>query len=377
MNRPIFIIVNNPLFVAQHLQFLFPHLDTLNIFFVTCSPSSFSFNKSVLNRFIYIPISRDPSFIDLLAFLYFIIIRLFCRPTLVLSFTPKAALINSFTSLAYGKSIHYFTGQRWATFNGLKRIFYQTIDRFVALSCTDYYCDSYSQSRFISSTLNIRPPRVIGSGSVSGIDLSQFTPLYDSSEYQSNSLRHLLYNYIIDESSYVFGYVGRLHSDKGINTLLDAFLSVSHNITDIYLVLVGPLELTGDDLITFKKLLFSNSNLIHIPFVTNTSSFYKSFDVFILPSFREGFGTVILEAAASRLPIITSNIPGPTDFISHMVNGLVFQSGNSSELAFAMNKLYHDKELATKLASAAYQRVKLDFDRTHISNLFIQELLSY
>ena len=130
----------------------------------------------------------------------------------------------------------------------------------MALSCTDYYCDSYSQSRFISSTLNIRPPRVIGSGSVSGIDLSQFTPLYDSSEYQSNSLRHLLYNHIIDESSYVFGYVGRLHSDKGINTLLDAFLSVSHNITDMYLVLVGPLELTGDDLITFKKLLSSNSN---------------------------------------------------------------------------------------------------------------------
>ena len=121
----------------------------------------------------------------------------------------------------------------------------------------------------------------------------------------------------------------------------------------------------------------NNKNVIHIPYVTDTSSFYKCFDVFVLPSFREGFGTVILEAAASRLPIIISNIPGPTDFISHMVNGLVFETGNPSDLASAMNRLYYDKALSSTLANAAYQHVNLYFDRTKISRLFINELYSY
>ena len=130
MKRPILIIVNNPLFIAQHLQFLFPYLDTLNLYFVTSSPSSFGFKPSVQNRFINLPITRDPSLIDALTFILFIILRVYYRPYIVLSFTPKAALINSFTSLLYGRTIHYFTGQRWATFRGLKRIFYQSIDKF-------------------------------------------------------------------------------------------------------------------------------------------------------------------------------------------------------------------------------------------------------
>ena len=171
--------------------------------------------------------------------------------------------------------------------------------------------------------------------------------------------------------------MGRVNLDKGVFILLDAFLSLSDNIANIYLVLVGPLELTGSDLIYFEKLLINNKNVIHIPFVADTSSFYKSFDVFVLPSFREGFGTVILEAAASRLPIIISNIPGPTDFVSHMINGLVFEPGNSTELASAMKRLYHDKELSSTLATSAYQHVKLYFDRTTVSRLFINELFSY
>ena len=171
--------------------------------------------------------------------------------------------------------------------------------------------------------------------------------------------------------------MGRLNRDKGVFTLLDAFLSLSHEIADIYLVLVGPLEFAGSELILFENLLSSNKNIIHIPYVTDTSSFYKSFDVFVLPSFREGFGTVILEAAASRLPIIISNIPGPTDFVSHMVNGLVFESGNSFDLASAMKRLYYDQNFSFILATAAYQRVKLNFDRTKLSRYFINELCSY
>ena len=157
MKPPIFIIVNNPLFVAQHLQFLFPYLDSLNIYFVTSSPSGFGFNHSVLNRFIYIPITREPSFLDVLTFILFIFFVYFIGPSLVLSFTPKGALINSvplcFTVVQY----IIFTGQRWATFTGLKRIFYQTIDKFVANSCSNCYCDSHSQSKYISTSLNIRP----------------------------------------------------------------------------------------------------------------------------------------------------------------------------------------------------------------------------
>ena len=274
MKRPIFIIVNNPLFVAQHLQFLFPYLDSLNIYFVTSSPSRFSFNHTILNRFIYLPITRDPSVLDILTTMLFIFLRVLYRPSIVLSFTPKAALINSFTSLLYGRSIHYFTGQRWATFAGFKRKFYQYIDKFVANCCTNYYCDSQSQSKFISTTLNIRPPRVIGSGSVSGIDLSKFSPL-NHSLTSLKSLRESLFDASLDESSFIFGYVGRLNLDKGVVTLLDAFVSISHEIDDIYLVLVGPLEFTGFDLISFENLLSSNKNIIHIPFVTDTSSFTK------------------------------------------------------------------------------------------------------
>ena len=113
-------------------------------------------------------------------------------------------------------------------------------------------------------------------GSVSGIDLSNFSPS-NLLPFSEKSLRASLFDYLIDDSSFIFGYVGRLHPDKGLFTLLDAFLSLSDSITDAYLVLVGPLELTGPKLIFFEELLANNKNVIHIPYVTDTSSFYKCF----------------------------------------------------------------------------------------------------
>ena len=174
--KKILIIANSSLFFKQHLYGLFQGSNyNTEIYFVTKKDLSFNLNGKNLKH-IPILINRNPSLIDIFTLISYSIIRLRIRPDISLSFTPKASLINALTGFLPGKTIHYFTGQRWTNYRGLKLFIFKMIDIFIIKISDKTYSDSFSQSKFISKELNVFQPKVIHYGSLSGVDLKKYTP---------------------------------------------------------------------------------------------------------------------------------------------------------------------------------------------------------
>ena len=194
-SKRILIIANSNLFFRQHLYKLFEELNSnTKIYFVTKKDPSFYFkSKNIMH--IPLLINRDPTFKDIYSLILYLIIRIKINPDISLSFTPKASLINALTAIFPGKTIHYFTGQRWANYKGLKLFLFKAIDYFVIKMSNCTYSDSFSQSKFISEELNLKKPKVINYGSLSGVDLNKYTPKLINIEV-SETNKEEIYKYL-------------------------------------------------------------------------------------------------------------------------------------------------------------------------------------
>ena len=164
--------------------------------------------------------------------------------------------------------------------------------------------------------------------------------------------------YGIDEKDFVYGFVGRITRDKGVNELLEAYFNMN---TDAKLFLVGGIEENHKlDLDLFNKAI-EDKNVIFVGNVTDVEKYYATMDVLILPSYREGFGNVIIEAGVMGTPAIVSNIPGPKDAIRDNETGLLVKVKSVKDLVDKMNtirKNYISKEYSNK----SYNFVKDNFD---------------
>ena len=276
--RKVFILVNDPIFVYQHLL---PIIDKLKyetkLYIVSSYRSKFKLNFKKV-KVINIPIKREPSLFDIQVFLKFLIIRIKHNPALCISFTPKAGFINSLTSFLGGKSYHYFTGQRWANLTGLRKKFLKFIDRFIIYSCTKVYCDSKSQSEFISRELNVKETQFFGKGSISGVNLNKFNI---SKQYAfrnlasiKNQKSHKLLNFleIVKKNKYkIIFFVGRVNKDKGIRELIEGFKLHNKKFNDSYLLIIGPNELNKFEYSKIKKL----RNCLHVEYFKDINFFLQ------------------------------------------------------------------------------------------------------
>ena len=169
----------------------------------------------------------------------------------------------------------------------------------------------------------------------------------------------------------VFGYVGRVVPEKGINELLEAFMAL--NAPESLLMVVGPTEEVGrlnQDL--YQKSL-TQKNIMYVGSVPNAAKYFAAFDYMMLPSYREGFGMTVLEAAAMGVPSIISNIKGPTDLIRDGFNGLVCEVKSAESLLKTMKKaLQLDDEEYKVICDNAYQEVLEKFDAVKFKQAFLE-----
>jgi glycosyltransferase involved in cell wall biosynthesis len=303
---------------------------------------------------------------DLFCLIKLIYIFIINRYSAVHSITPKAGLLAMLAAFIARIPLraHSFTGQVWVTSSGPKRVFLKSIDKLLAMLTTHNLVDSQSQRNFLikENVLTKKKSLVFGKGSIAGVDLSKFKP----NKRVRKSIRSDL---ALPEDSIVFIYLGRLVKDKGVLDLAYAFSEIEAR--EAYLLFVGPDE--GVVAQRIKEICLNKiKNIRMIDFTPEPNKYLAASDVLCLPSYREGFGSVVIEAAAMGIPAIASNIYGITDALIDNKTGLLHEpkdiAGIRSKIEWVLtNPLYFKK-----LSISARERAVKEFDSKLITNEWVR-----
>jgi len=315
-----------------------------------------------------IPISRTISLVrDLqsLASLVWFLRRE--RFDIVHSLTPKAGLLAMTAAWLTGVPVrlHTFTGQVWATRAGLSRSFLKLMDALIARCATFTLTDSVSQRRLLVAEHVVSDERidVLGQGSVSGVNAARFRP--DPVRRQ-----HVRDRAGISATDLVLLFVGRLTHDKGVLDLARAFAILAAERPDVRLILVGPDEQMLRPAIT-AVCRDCEPRLHFVEFTETPEDFVAAADVLCLPSYREGFPNVILEAAAAGIPTVASHICGIVDAVEEGRTGLLHEPRDVVDLLARLRMLAADPALRHKLGAAAKARVERDFQPEALTSALI------
>lgn len=294
------------------------------------------------------------------------------RFDIVHSTTPKAgllcALAGKFASVPV--RIHSYTGQPWITLTGIKRQVARGGDWLIGYFATACHTDSGSQKEFLISEKLVSSKKLstIGKGSLAGVDIQRFNP-DRFSEAERNAIKEKLQ---IPKDAIVLLFVGRIVKDKGVVELVKAFKNViadRHN-KSIYLLMVGPQELSNDELGIVSGSEVSQK-VIFTGYTDMPEHFMAVSNVLCIPSYREGFGTVVIEAAAMGLSAIGTNIYGLSDAIIDGETGILVEPKNVLELKLAIERITKDNKLRDSLGYFAQHRVLRDFSSEVVNRLVI------
>lgn len=276
------------------------------------------------------------------------------RYDVVHSTTPKAGLLAMVSAWLARTPvrIHTFTGQVWQTRSGAMRWLLKMTDRLTARSATAVLVDGVHQLEFLREHGVVTAPkaRVIGNGSICGVDVDRFHP--------SDAFRAEVRNELaIPPGALLLVYMARLTVDKGALVMAKAFAALaSTGRTDVHLIMIGPDEdgLTAQ----IEAIVGEHRHALHLMGFTRTPERYiAAADIFCLPSYREGFPMVLLNAAACAVPAVASRIHGSTDAIVDSVTGLLHEPGDDIALVNLVLALAADPALRTRLGHAARRRV--------------------
>jgi glycosyltransferase involved in cell wall biosynthesis len=315
-------------------------------------------------RIISLPIERNIKlFSDLKAL--FMLISLFKdnKFSLVHSVNPKTGLLCAVAAWVTRtpNRIHTFTGQVWATKKGFGRQLLKLLDKLVVTINTEILVDSHSQQEFLikESVLSKNNSTVLGSGSICGVDTNKFTPSFTNKKMIRNELN-------IGFNDEVILYVGRLKKEKGVLDLANAFLNIKKTNHNLIMIFVGPDDENLKDRL-IQMLNNYKDSVRFIDFTKNPEHYMMASDILVLPSHREGFGNVVIEAASTGIPSIVTDIYGLNDTIINGETGLLVDPYNSDSLESAMDKLINNKSLRIKMGANA---------RLRASEYFSQEIIT-
>ncbi|MGI9582353.1 glycosyltransferase family 4 protein [Chryseobacterium sp. RRHN12] len=297
------------------------------------------------------------------------------KPVIVHSITPKAGLLTMLAGKIAGVPIriHTFTGLIFPTRKGVVQKLLIGMDRLLCRSATHIYPEGHGVKKdLIDYKITSKPLKVIANGNVNGIDLNYFSP-----EQVSEDQKILLKKELkIENSDFVFVFVGRLVGDKGINELIKAFsaLNKNENRQRSKLLLVGPLEQELDPLSpdTLKE-IETNRDVISVGFQKDVRPYFAISDALVFPSYREGFPNVVMQAGAMELPSIVSDINGCNEIIIENQNGVIIPVKDSERLQKEMERMISDRDFYEALKKNARPMIEDRFEQSVIWNAILSE----
>lgn len=287
-------------------------------------------------------------------------IRVFAkeRPYMVHSMTPKAGLISMLAGWMTRVPVrmHTFTGLVFPTATGWKQRLLMCTDWLTCACATHVNPEGEGVKRdLMTYGITKKPLQIIGNGSICGVDMAYFDRT-ESVMKQAVAYR--------EEGCFTFCFVGRIVRDKGINELVSAFVRLHEKYPQVRLLLVGPFEKKLDPVLPETEKAIQNHPAIRfMGFQPDVRPFLVASGTLVLPSYREGFPNVVLQAGAMGLPSIVTDINGCNEIIIPNENGVIIPSKDEEALYRAMeNFLLHPEEVQ-RMAKKARPLVASRYDR--------------
>ncbi len=288
------------------------------------------------------------------------------RPDIVHAHTPKGGLLGMMAAAGarVPARIYHMRGLPLATATGTKRALLAATERVACGLASTTLCVSPSLMRTALDFGLTRPSRirVVLGGSGNGVDAQvRFRPSAGRARGRAKRVE-----LGIPESCEVVGFVGRLVRDKGVVELATAWSRLRAERPDAHLVLVGPAEPEDPVPPEILRALEADPRVHLLGFTEDTPALYEAFDVVALPTYREGFPNVLLEAAAMELPVIATEVDGCVDAVAPGETGVLVPARDARALGDAIAAYLADPALRRAHGLAARARVETSFEQRRL-----------
>ena len=286
------------------------------------------------------------------------------KPDIVNVGTPKMGLLGMIASIILGVENRIYTcrGFRYEHETGLKRRTLMFMERITGYCANEIICISPSvQELGVKDGLfNPQKCTVIHKGSSNGINTDRFNAgnVLDTDKKELKAQLNI-------NNKFVFGFVGRLIDRKGVTELYEAFAKIFKMNANTALLIVGPPEfeqLTDKELVHKLK---EHPGILMPGRTDDVPLFLSVMDVFVLPAWWEGFGNVLVEAAAMGIPVISTKGTGTRDAVCDGFNGILVDVKSVNQLAEAMVELKNNEEKYIQMGKNGLDWAK-NFNRTRI-----------
>lgn len=284
--------------------------------------------------------------------------------------TPNASMYSAIAAKMVGVPVRIYCqwGMVYVTMTGFKRKVFECIERLVCRYSTEVQPDSQGNLEFCRSQgfYDDTKSSVIWNGSAKGLDLSAFNV-----EHKEEYAKEIKAKYDIPMDAQVIGFVGRLGREKGCNELLRAFRELKKEFPKSKLLFVGPIEKENTIEPELLQYFRTCDDIIKTGRVNNVEKYTSAMDVFVLPSYREGFGMSVIEASAMQVPVVVTKYPGPSSAMEDGVTGYSVEVKNVEELVIHIRELLKNPEKAIQLGVNGRKYVEERFEQ----NTFIEKYM--
>jgi glycosyltransferase involved in cell wall biosynthesis len=289
------------------------------------------------------------------------------KPDLTEFSSPKAGLLGNVAAWLRGVPVRVYMlrGLKLERSGKLMRVILLASERIASACAHVVLCNSPSLLAK-ARALRVAPAHklaLLGSGSSNGVDVDKFCP--GPSEVRKGLG--------LAADVPVLGFVGRLTRDKGIPELVEAFEGILKAFPDAHLLLVGWFDAADDALGDETRARIQGNRHIHCTgFVADTAPYYRAMDVLVLPTWREGFPNVVLEAAASGIPAVTTLSTGSRDAVVPEVTGLLIPPGYPEAISESVIALLRDPIRRRRMGRAAREWVMEHFENERVLGLTVE-----
>ncbi len=311
---------------------------------------------------IAVPMRREPSpFHDLVTLGRLQSLFREIRPDIIHCGTPKACFLGGLAGFFAGVPVRLMTlhGMRADGLTQPTRSLVLAMERASCRSAQHVYCvgDSLRQRALDLRLASPDKLSVLAHGTANGIDSEHFsrTPIVSAgAEFlrETNGL---------SKSGPVIGFVGRLVRDKGIAELMSAFRQLKTEFPDLKLLLVGDFEEYDGVDGNLRQEIAQDPRIVHLGFMNDPRPAYALMSVLALPTYREGYPYVPMEAASMEVPVVATQVTGCVDAVLDGQTGALVPPRDASALAAALRRYLVNPELGSAHGAAGRTRVARDF----------------